>query len=298
MNKLLHCNRWLLASTLAYLIFTDLGPRRLLAYEPSVAAQSQPFDFSTLKDMARSLSKTAYVPPPAHLPAPIANLTWDQMQAIRFKHDHALWANDGVAFRLRFFHLGLYNRVPVKMYEVVDGKARPIAYDPSLFDYGQSGVDGRKLPTDLGFAGFQVAKGPNWSQDIAAFQGASYFRAVGVQGQYGLSARGLAIDCGLPRAEEFPIFTAFWFDRPKKDEKTLTLFALLDSPSVTGAYRFGIIPADTLLLDVECVLYPRKSIERLGVAPLTSMFQCGENDRRMANDFRPEIHDSDGLSFV
>jgi glucans biosynthesis protein len=49
-------------------------------------------------------------------------------------------------------------------------------------------------------------------------------------------------------------------------------------------------------MDVDAAIYPRRAIERIGIAPLTSMFQYGENDRRVANDWRPEIHDSDGLA--
>jgi glucans biosynthesis protein len=136
-----------------------------------------------------------------------------------------------------------------------------------------------------------------WQNDIVAFLGASYFRAVGEDfRQFGLSARGLAIDTGLDHGEEFPLFTDFWLERPAKGSERLTVYALLNSPSVAGAYRFDIVPGATLVMDVDAALYPRKPIERLGIAPLTSMFQCGENDRRVARDWRPEIHDSDGLS--
>jgi glucans biosynthesis protein len=114
--------------------------------------------------------------------------------------------------------------------------------------------------------------------------------------QFGQSARGLAVDCGLGRPEEFPVFKAFWFERPARNAGTLTVYALLDSPSIAGAYRFDIRPGSTLVMDVDAALYPRKAIERLGIAPLTSMFQYGENDRRAADDWRPEIHDTDGLA--
>jgi glucans biosynthesis protein len=271
-------------------------PSGLIAQQPPTGDKSEAFSFSTLKEHARKLAAAPYQAPKDKLPDPIAHLTWDQMQAIKFKSDHTIWQDFDSPFRLRFFHLGLYNKVPVKMFEVVDGRSKSIDYDRALFDYGQSGVDGRLLPTDLGFAGFQLAAKPDWGTDIAAFQGASYFRAIGIERQYGLSARGLAIDCGLPRAEEFPIFTEFYFERPSPDAERLTVYALLDSPSVAGAYRFVITPDDTLMMDIDAALYPRTTIERLGLAPLTSMFQCGENDRRVGQDFRPEIHDTDGLS--
>jgi periplasmic glucans biosynthesis protein len=291
--------RELLKSGAGFALGSLALPAALWGAEPRSALQflgtPQPFDYTALRNQARALSKQPYQAPAANLPGPIAHLNWDQMQAIRFKQDHALWRDEASPFRLRFFHLGLYNKVPVKMFQVVNGRAQELAYDPNLFDYGDSGVDGRALPKDLGFAGFQVAHQAEWSRDIAAFQGASYFRAIGGQWQYGMSARGLAVNCGMHTPEEFPIFTAFWFERPPANASRLTVYALLDSPSVTGAYRFEIAPGDTLTMDVDAALYPRKPIERFGVAPLTSMFLCGENDRRMAVDFRPEIHDSDGL---
>ena len=256
----------------------------------------QTFNYAWLKGQARVLASGVYQAPVSHLPDAVKALDWDQYQAIGYRADHALWAQDRRRFQVKFFHLGLYYQSPVRMYEVVDGQAQELAFDPAMFDYGKSGLEGARLPKDLGFAGFRVNFHTNWNHNVAVFHGASYFRAVGGELQYGLSARGLAIDCGMDRAEEFPIFTAFWLERPAPDAGKLTVYALLDSPSVAGAYRFDISPAATLVMEVGAALYPRKEIERLGVAPLTSMFQSGENDRRMANDWRPEIHDSDGLA--
>lgn len=256
----------------------------------------QPFDYAWLKGRARALAGEPYQAQTHAIPQEVARLDWDQYQAIRFRPDHALWAKERARFQIRFFHLGLFFKKPVQMHDIADGMAQEIAYDPGMFDYGKSGLDGSRLPGDQGFAGFQVYHQNDLTRDIAAFLGASYFRAVGAEMQYGQSARGLAVDCGLGRPEEFPVFTHFWFERPARNADSLTIHALMDSPSITGAYRFTIRPAATLLVDVDAALYPRKSIERLGIAPLTSMFQYGENDRRVADDWRPEIHDSDGLS--
>jgi glucans biosynthesis protein len=254
------------------------------------------FDYAWLKGQARALASSPYQPPTTSLPEAVKALDWDRYQAIRYRPERALWAGEGRRFQVRFFHLGLYYHSPVRIAEVVDGRARELAYDPDLFDYGDSGLQGVPLPRDLGFAGFRVFSHLDLQRDIVAFLGASYFRAVGAEMQYGLSARGLAIDCGLDRPEEFPMFTAFWLERPAPEADTLRVYALLDSPSIAGAYRFDITPAATLVMDVDAALYPRRAIERLGVAPLTSMFWYGENDRRTANDWRPEIHDSDGLA--
>ena len=272
----------------------DAGPAATTLLNP--LGQPQAFDYAWLKGQARALANGVYQPPVSHIPEAVQALDWDQYQAIRYRADHALWAQDRRRFQVKFFHLGLYSQSPVRLYEVMDGQAQELAYDPAMFDYGESGLQNARLPKELGFAGFRVHFHTDLERDIVAFLGASYFRAVGGEMQYGLSARGLAIDCGMDRAEEFPLFTAFWLERPALETQTLTVYALMDSPSIAGAYRFAISPAATLVMEVDAALYPRKDIARLGIAPLTSMFLYGENDRRIANDWRPEIHDSDGLA--
>jgi periplasmic glucans biosynthesis protein len=254
-----------------------------------------PFDYAGLKGRARALAQTPYLAPGSRIPDAVKQLDWDRYQSIRFRPEHGLWAQAASSYTARFFHLGLYFEQPVQIHELVEGRARQLAYDPAMFDQRRSGLETNSLPTDLGFAGFRLLHASDPERDIVAFLGASYFRAVGAEKQYGLSARGLAVDTGLPRAEEFPRFTDFWLERPGRSRR-LRVYALLDSPSITGAYRFEIEPGATLTMDVDTALYPRKEIERLGIAPLTSMYQHGENDRRMAIDWRPEIHDSDGLA--
>lgn len=280
--------------TLAALAATPLVSPPLPAFAPPASASS--FDYAALKGQARALAGSPYRPANPPLPESLATLDWDRHQSIRFRPEHALWADADSRFRLEFFHLGRAYRTPVRLHEISDGGEHEIPYSADRFDYGKSGLAHARLPADLGFAGFRLFHHTDWARDVAAFLGASYFRAVGGEMQYGLSARGLAVDCGLSRPEEFPTFTTFWFERPAPGADRLTLYALLDSPSIAGAYRFTIAPGATLVMDVDAALYPRRHIERLGIAPLTSMFQHGENDRRMANDWRPEIHDSDGLA--
>jgi periplasmic glucans biosynthesis protein len=256
-----------------------------------------PFDFAWLKGQAHYLASNAYQESKDVLPPAMAKLGYDQYQSIRFRGDHSLWGDLGSAFRLQFFHVGRTFNQPVHLHEVQDGQAREIIYDPAMFEWDKSGVDPASMKDRAGFAGFRVQFVTNWRADVAAFLGASYFRAVGGDTrQYGLSARALAVDTAFPRPEEFPRFTSFWFERPAKDSGTMTLYALMDSPSIAGALRMQISPGGTLIMNVESALYPRKPIERLGIAPLTSMFFYGKNDRRGANDWRPEIHDSDGVS--
>jgi glucans biosynthesis protein len=258
-------------------------------------AEGKPFSREWLREEARRLSREPFKAPDEALPGWIADLDWDGYQSIRFRQDRSLWAREKLPFQARLFHLGLFFKHPVTLYEVVHGVAEPIRYSKSLFTFG----DRLKVPgsvSDIGFAGFRVHAHPDFERDMFSFLGASYFRAVGGTKQYGLSARGLAVDTGLPRPEEFPEFRRFWLERPSPKAEYVIIHALLDSPSVTGAYTFGIKPGETTAMDIEAHLFPRKAIERIGIAPLTSMFQHGENDRRMSDDFRPEIHDSDGLS--
>ena len=244
---------------------------------------------------AESLAAEPFKRPTSQFPAAVDDLKWDGYQEIRYRPDQALWHDADVNFQVQFFHLGLYYKEPVEIFEVIDGEARPVPFSPALFDYGRSGVDPDALD-GLGFAGFRLHHFTDFERDLVVFLGASYFRAVGADKQFGLSARGLAIDTGLPDGEEFPIFRSFWLERPAPGQSSLTIHALLDSKSVTGAYTFVVEPGRTTNMNVTAKLFPRTDIRQLGIAPLTSMYLIGENDRRVDNDFRPEIHDSDGLS--
>jgi periplasmic glucans biosynthesis protein len=255
----------------------------------------RPFDYAGLKGIARARAAATYQPPPRELPRALAHLTWDRWEAIRYRDDHSLWAGDDLRYQIRFAHLGFDVVTPVRMYEVENGRARQIAYDPAMWDYSRSGLKAGELPANLGFGGFKVYYHTDWVRDCTVFQGASYFRACDGEMQYGMSQRGLAVDTGMPRPEEFPDFVAFYLERPARDSDLLTVYGLLDSPSVAGAYRFIIDVGTTQVMDVDAALYPRRRIERMGVAPGTSMFFVGKNDRHASRDWRPEIHDSDGL---
>lgn len=288
------------ATVLSVAAFIDhiLFQNDAAASSPPAIGPEQPFDYARLKGIARARAATPYRPPPDELPPRIAKLSWDEWQSIRFRPEHALWAGEGLPFAARFFHLGFRMTKAVQLYTVQDGKSREIAYDGAMFDYGKASIEPKEVPRDLGFAGFNLFFHTDWTRDVIAFQGASYFRAVDSTKQYGMSQRGLAVDCGMPYPEEFPDFVAFFLERPAAGSDTVTVHALLDSPSVSGAYRFVIKVSDTTVMDVDAALYPRKEIERVGIAPGTSMFFYGKNDRRVADDWRPEIHDSDGLQML
>ncbi len=267
------------------------------AFAADASASTRPFDFAWLKGEARALAGQEFRPAPKILHQRLIDLGYEEYQRLQFRREQSLWAKDDRGFRAEFFHMGRGFVEPVTIHEIVDGQAREVKFNSNMFDYAKSGINPGGITRGLGFAGFRLHSATDWERDVASFLGASYFRAISTDSrQFGLSARGLAIDTAMDRPEEFPRFTSFWFERPVEHARNLVLYALLDSPSATGAYRFDIHAGAPTLMDVDAAVYPRKPIERLGIAPLTSMYQAGENDRRMANDWRPEIHDSDGLS--
>ncbi len=198
-----------------------------------------------------------------------------------------------------FFHLGNYFPTPVAMYAVDGEEAREIRYSPDTFDMPEDSI-ARGLPPDVGFAGFRLhesRKRDDWrTQDWVAFLGASYFRAIGELGQYGLSARGVAIDTAAPTPEEFPQFVEFYIAPAKGAEDPVVVHALLDGPSIAGAYRFALHRTEGVVMDIEARLFLRRDVSRLGIAPLTSMFWYAEYGKGRTLDWRPEIHDSDGLA--
>ena len=288
-----------LVSRLALTVSALVSVTACAVTQPTVNPEKgEEFSYAWLKGHARSLSERPFVSHEGDVPSVLSDLDWDEYQQLHFKRDQSLWQKDDTAYRATFFHLGQGFITPVHINVVEDGKSTPVDYSSKMFDYGDSHVNGKSLPEDLGFAGFRMQYGTDWERDIVAFLGASYFRAVGAEMQYGLSARGLAIDTAMNKPEEFPVFTNFWFEKPKPNSDEVAIYALLDSDSVTGAYRFDIKAGEPLKMRVDVALYPRKEIERLGVAPLTSMYMIGENDRRTNYDWRPEIHDSDGLEML
>jgi glucans biosynthesis protein len=259
--------------------------------------KSTPFTPQTVRQFARELSQKAHRPSDLALPAELKDLSYDQYRTIRFLPDRALWRNDRLPFQVEFFHRGFFFDRRVDIFEVDQGQARRIAYSPSMFSFGD--LKSPDANTDLGFAGFRLhypINRPDYFDEFAVFLGATYFRAVAKGQGYGLSARGLAINTGDPKGEEFPAFTSFWIERPQPNATSIVVHALLESPSTTGAYRFTIRPGQETTFDVEPVLFPRTDIAQAGIAPLTSMFLFDANDRKNVDDYRSAVHDSDGLA--
>ncbi|NML43021.1 glucan biosynthesis protein G [Ramlibacter sp. G-1-2-2] len=264
-------------------------------------AQTAPaFDFDSVARLAAERAHAAYVPASTTLPAELQGLDYDGLRDIRFRPARALWRDANLPFEAMFFHRGLYQREAVQVNEVTPAGVKPLHYDSRDYDFGANAVHPDTWG-DLGHAGFRIhypLNSPAYKDELVVFLGASYFRALGAGQQYGLSARGLAIDTVGGEGEEFPRFTAFWLQKPAADARQLTLYALLESPRATGAYRFDITPGTDTVMRVQARVFLRvgaaRPVATLGIAPLTSMFLSGENQPR-PGDFRPEVHDSDGL---
>ena len=272
---------------------------RLTVLALAVLCWNRPALGFTLDDVAARAALLAASPfkqPNSNLPDEVKKLTYDQHRDIRFSPEKALWRQAQLRFEIMFFHQGWYFDQPVRINEVTPRGVREIAFDPDDFDYGKNKIDRSRLK-GLGFAGFRVHFPVNtrYYDETLAFLGASYFRALGREQRYGISARGLAIDTARTTGEEFPRFVEFWIQRPRPTASELTIFALLDSPRAAGAYRVILKPGVTTVLEVSAKLFLRDNVGTLGVAPLTSMFFFGANQRATKDDYRPQVHDSDGL---
>jgi glucans biosynthesis protein len=285
----------------------------LTATHPAFALPRLEAVHVTLEYVAQKAEQRAHKPfrsPRADLPPFLSHLTYDQYRQIAFRDDRALWAEEHLPFRVEFFHLGYLYQEPVHLNEFTSTHVQSVRFTPDFFDYRSLRLPS-DIPANTGYAGFKILyplNSPGKLDELGSFLGASYFRLLG-QGQvYGLSARGLALDCGEQgRPEEFPIFTDWWLGKPQHEDDVLLLYAILDSVSCTGAYQFEIRPGATTMVEVEAILYfrepvnilaadpQRKPLATIGFAPLTSMFWYGGNSERKFDDYRPQVHDSDGL---
>lgn len=272
-------------------------PGATLASEPGLQVGTPfPFNANTVTDRARALAAKEYVARP-EVPRSWRDLSYDQYRKIWFDGRNALWEGTQRPQRLDIFPPGLYYPQPVEINVVADGTARPLLFDMAVFDSTDKFPE-VEINETLGYSGLRLRaelERPGIFQEYVVFQGASYFRGIGTGEAYGLSARGLALKTGDPSGEEFPDFTSFWIETPEAGAPNVIVHALLDSPSCTGAYRFDITPGDTLRMDVTAEVFARTQLTHIGIAPLTSMFLFDETMRQRFSDFRPAVHDNDGL---
>lgn len=286
--------------TVAPVAGTEVVPEGAEVLTPE-AATPLPFSFDWLDERMREAATVEYV---AETDAPdfITNLDYDSYRKIQFNPKRARWQDDDVLFRVHAFHPGWLYKQTVAIHEVIEGIQTPMAFSTDDFIY--YGDLALQVPQHMelpGVAGFRLNTPLNRADlfdELVSFVGASYFRALARDNSYGLSARGLAINTGLGGEEEFPRFTEFWLERPKVGQENVVLYASLDSPSCTGAYRFVIRPGAETIIDVTAKLHFRRDVEQLGVAALTSMFLFDEKNRNSFDDYRPQVHDSNALMVV
>lgn len=265
----------------------------------SSAFAQQPTDtFSreTVVEVARDLAKRDFQRP-AKVPEPFNSFGYDQYRDIRFRKERAIWRGEQRGFALELLHAGFIYDTPVEVSIVEDGEAKPIAYRADLFDFGPH-LSVNPAANEPLFSGIRLTypiNSPGYLNEVVVFQGGSYFRSLGEGQVYGASARGLAIDTGEPKGEEFPFFRAFWVERPATGARIAMVHALLDSPRVTGAYTFHITPGDSTIMEVEGTLFARGDLTHLGLAPLTSMYLFGSMEHPRFDDYRAAVHDSDTL---
>lgn len=254
-------------------------------------------DLTSLQDLAAKLAHQPYEAATKPLDPFFDGLKYDGHRQIRFKEDAAHYGELKNTFRVEFFHPGWTAKKTVGMYDLAGGQSTPINYDSKLFDWGQLTVpDTVQYPN--GFAGFRVLAPDSFLNrrfEFLVFMGASYFRAVTTELGYGLSARALSINTIGGEPEEFPDFTHFWFEKPQPGDRFFKCLALLNGPSVVGAYSFEAMPGKTTEMFVKGMVWLRKPVKSLGISPFSSMFWFGENTYPKPYDFRPEVHDSDGL---
>jgi glucans biosynthesis protein len=265
----------------------------LLAGLPSLTSA---FGFEDVAEKAEALSRKAYDAPQL-APDFLRSLDYQAYQSIRFKPEASLWRRGRSLFQVMMIPPGNFYQHAVQLHVVDSEGVHPLTFEKSDFDYPNSEL-ARRIPADLGYAGFKLTfplSGEAAKNQFLVFGGASYFRGVGAGQRFGLSGRGIAVDTGRPSGEEFPSFTEFWLERPAGDSDTMVVYGLLNGPSLTGAYRFVIQPGESTRMQVQAQLFFRDDIQQLGLAPLTSMFFYGENTVRPRGEWRPQVHDSEGL---
>ena len=248
---------------------------------------------------ARALAAEPYRADDTPLPRAFADLSYDDYRRVEVRNERALWRDAPHGFEVQPLHRGFIYPGTMELNVVEDGRVGRVAYDPARFNF----PDGLEPPAgDVGHSGARLLAhrgDPSVAREFAVFQGASYFRALAAGLSYGLSARAIAIDTADPRGEEFPDFRAIWFERPAPGSDRIVVHALLDGPSVVGAYTFTIVPSPRpgteTRMGVNATLIPRRDLDHVGLAPLTSMYWFGPLERGEVDDYRPRVHDSDGL---
>nr|WP_272213564.1 glucan biosynthesis protein [Marinicella sp. W31]MDC2879523.1 glucan biosynthesis protein [Marinicella sp. W31] len=164
------------------------------------------FTFDKLTAQMRAKAGEPYQEPAQSIPEPFSSLHYDDYRAIRYDPNKAIW-RDQSNFQLQAFALGWLFKTPVDIYEVAGGDAEKLVFSTDDFIY--------RAPLDVeqfkniglpGVAGFRInypLNRPDVSDELISFLGSSYFRALGQDNLYGLSARGLAVNTATGEERSF-----------------------------------------------------------------------------------------------
>ncbi|MGV3484392.1 MAG: glucan biosynthesis protein [Planctomycetaceae bacterium] len=276
----------------------------------AAAPSREEFSFDSVCRVAEQHLAVPFSRKVMDLPCELIGLDYDSWRYIAYHVSKAIWRQDELPFQVETGHRGYLFPQRVDLYEVADQRAKELPFSPHSFEY-RSWLRGYRFPRTLGHSGWKLLGKYNdelqaaetsgkevYVREIASFLGASYFRVLGSQHVYGSSTRGLAVDGAMAHPEEFPVFTKFWLQRPDPTSHSFRCWALLESERVVGAYQFDITPDVTTVVSVKTKLYIRGKIDKLGIAPITSMWMWGGGVVAPEGDPRSEVHDADGLLVV
>jgi len=293
----MHNRRTIMKLGYAGLAAASMASSAVAQQQPSPMAsvgEGQPFDFQNVQASARALASRPYQAVSAPLPDVLSNLNAEDFSAIRMKREFFIWTGESTGFAIEPLHRGYVFSAPVALFTVEDGIIRRMTYQQSRFNFGKLNVPDNQ--PDLGFSGFRIhVTNVPGLEDVAVFQGASFFRARARGQVYGIQARALAVRTADPKGEEFPFFRAFWIEKPSPGSDAIVVSALADSESVAAAFRFTIRPGDATIIDTEAVLFPRTAIDHIGYAPMQGTYLLGPNSRRISDDLRPKVSECEGL---
>ncbi len=266
-----------------------------VASEP--LGQPVPFSADTVVKMAVELASKPFKEPEAPLPSAFSGLTFEQYASIRRAHGNSIWSDEKLGFALEPLHRGFVYTTPIEINIVENGLAQKVIYDAAEFDFGQ--LQPPTVLGDLGFSGLRILKGSDQGfEDVAIFQGANFYRARAHGQPFGVTARGLAIRTGDEPSEEFPLFREFWVEKPNPATNTLTIHALLDSASVTGAFRFTLRPLEATIIDTETTLIARVAVDKLGFGAMAAAYLFSPLDHQLTDDVRAAVYETTGLQIL
>jgi len=274
-------------------------PKAAWADDVDAVAAGDEVSFSEewLFRQAEQLANRTYEAPRLSLPSELSDLDRREYDAIRYRPEATVWRNQDINFNLRFFHTGFQYRTPVDVFLIEGDRARRYSYSVSQFAFGEP-LNAPPSESQAGFSGVDVLgpiDEPGDKASFLIFQGASFFRAIASSQVFGAVARAISVNTAQAQGEEFPVFRSLWFRKPAPRERRITIYGLLDGPSLAGAYKFDVEPGRSTIIDVTCSLFPRRDLGHVGIAPVNSMYFFGTADSSRPDDYRPNVHASEGL---